>query len=83
MLGPRKHKIAKEYSQTRTFEKSKYRLKSVQARNQLGTPREAKSFLREAQIFYTMCSRFELRPKHFFRGDEKFSRGICPPWLWA
>jgi len=39
-----------------------------QARNQLGTPRGAKSFLRAAQFFYTMCNRFELCPKYFSRG---------------
>ena len=41
-----------------------------QARNQLGIPRGAKSFLRGAQIFYTISNRFKLRPKHFSRGEN-------------
>jgi len=36
--------------------------------NQLGTPRRAKSFLRGAQIFYTMS-------KTFFQGAKIFARG--------
>ena len=45
-----------------------------QARNQLGTPGGAKSFLRGAQIFWTMFNSFKLCPTHFSRGGEKFSR---------
>jgi len=55
-----------------------------QARNQLGAPRETISFLRGAQIFCIMSNRFELCPKHFFKGGENFSRGASslePPWL--
>ena len=48
-----------------------------QAGNQLGTPRVAKSFMRGAQIFYTMSNRFELCPKHFSRGD--FAPPATPP----
>ena len=57
-----------------------------QARNQLGTPGGAKSFLREAQIFWTMSNTFKLYPTHFSREGEKFSRWALPPpppWLWA
>jgi len=42
--------------------------KSSQASNQLGTPVGAKSFLRGAQIFWTMSNSFKLYPKHFSRG---------------
>jgi len=51
-------------------------LQQPQARNQLGTPGGA-------QIFLTMSNSFEPCPTHFSRGDEKFSRGLRPPWLWA
>jgi len=54
-----------------------------QARNQLGTPRGAKNFLRGAQSFYTMSNRFELCPKHSSRGGGEFSGGASPPWLRA
>jgi len=50
-----------------------------QARNQLGTPGGAKSFLRVAQIFQTMSNAFKLCPTYFSRGGEKFSRGLRPP----
>ena len=53
---------------------------NAQARNQLGTPRGEKSFLRGAQTFYTMSKRFELCPEHFSRGS-KFFRSL--PWLRA
>jgi len=45
---------------------------SNQARNQLGTPGVAKSFLRGAQIFQTM-------PDRFFQGGEKVCRGGFAP----
>jgi len=41
-----------------------------QARNQLGSPGGAKSFLRGAQIFYTMSNSFKLCPTHFSTGVE-------------
>jgi len=44
-----------------------------QARNQLGTPGGAKSFLRGAYIFWTMAYVFKLCPTHF-------SRGASSPW---
>jgi len=40
----------------------------MQARNQLGTPRGAKSFLKRAQIFKTMSNTF-------FQGEAKNSLG--------
>jgi len=49
-----------------------------QARNQFGTPRGAKSFLRGVLIFYTMSNRFELCPKHFSRGAKNFLGGFAP-----
>jgi len=49
-----------------------------QARNQLGAPRGAKSFLRGAQIFCTVSNRFELCPRHFSRWGEKFLAGASP-----
>jgi len=57
-----------------------------QARNQLGTPGEAKSFPWGAEIFWTMSNLFKLRPTHFFRGGRKISWGNrppAPPWLRA
>jgi len=42
----------------------------TQARNQLGTPGWAKSFLRGVQIFWTMSNTFEVCPTHFSRGSE-------------
>jgi len=58
-----------------------------QARNQIGTPGGAKSFLRGAQIFGTMSNIFKLCPTHFTRGGENFSRRASPflrnPWLRA
>jgi len=51
----------------------------TQARNQLGTPGGAKSFLRGAQIFLTMSNSFKLCPTHLSREGEKFSRGVSPP----
>jgi len=51
----------------------------VQARNQLGTPGGVKSFLRGAQIFWTMSNIFKLYPTHFSRGGEKISRGSFVP----
>jgi len=50
-------------------------LTEKQARNQLGTPGGAKSFLRGAHIFCTMSDIFKLYPTNFSRGGEKFSRG--------
>ena len=41
-----------------------------QARNQLGTPGGAKSFLRGGQIFSTMSNCFKLCPAHFYRGEK-------------
>ena len=53
-----------------------------QARNQLGTPGGAKSFLWGAQIFLTMSNSFKLRPTALSRGSEKFCKGgfspLCP-----
>jgi len=48
-----------------------FRFSLLQARNQLGTPGGAKSFLRGAQIFLTMCNNFKLHPTHFSRQGEK------------
>jgi len=39
----------------------------------------AMSFLRGAQIFWTMTNSFKLCPAHFSKGSEKFSRGDSPP----
>ena len=48
----------------------------AQASNQLGTPGGAKSFLRGAEIFWTMSNIFKLCPTHFFQNiSNKFSRG--------
>jgi len=46
----------------------------VQARNQLGTPGGAKSFLRGAQIFKTMSISFKPCPTHFSKEGENFCR---------
>jgi len=55
-----------------------------QARNQLGTPEGAKSFLRWAQNFWTMSNSCKRCPTHFSRGGANFSReGFAPPWLRA
>ena len=48
----------------------------TQARNQLGIPGGAKSFLRGAQIFLTLPNSFKLCPTHFPGGPRH-------PWLWA
>jgi len=50
-----------------------------QARNQPGTPGGAKSFLRGAQIFWTVSNSFKLCPTNFSRGVENFSRRASPP----
>ena len=53
---------------------------SHQARNQLGTLRGAKSFLRGAQIFWTMSNSFKIYPTNFSRGGAKiFLGGLRPP----
>ena len=49
-----------------------------QARNQLGTSGGAKSFLRGAQIFWTMSNSFKQYPTHFSRGAKNFLGGIRP-----
>jgi len=51
----------------------------TQARNQLGSPGGAKSFLRGAQIFRTMSNNFNRCPIHFTRKGKKFSRGASQP----
>ena len=52
----------------------------TQARNQLGTPGVAKSFLRGAHIFQTMSNSFQLCPTDFSRGGKKFCRrGFATP----
>jgi len=51
---------------------------SHQARNQLGTPGRAMSFLRGPRFFWTMSSSFKLCPTHFSRGGRKFSLGGLP-----
>jgi len=57
---------------------------SNQARNQLGTPGVAKSFLRRAQIFQTMSNSFQLCQTDFSRWGEKVCRcGPPSPWLRA
>jgi len=45
--------------------------RKTQARNQLGTPGVAKSFLRRAQIFLTMSNSFQLCSAHFPGGRRK------------
>ena len=58
----------------------------AQARNQLGTPGLAKSFLRGAQIFQTMSNSFQLCPKCFSRVQKRFAGGgfaPLPHWLRA
>jgi len=61
-----------------------------QARNQLGTPRGAKSFLRAAQIFKTMSNNFNYVLHIFPGGEKKFAGGFSPlapsdygPGYWA
>jgi len=54
-----------------------------QARNQLGTPGGAKSFLRGAQNFWTVSNNFKLCPTHLSRGAKTFLGGASPPWLRA
>jgi len=49
----------------------------TQARNQLGIPGGAKSFLRGGQIFWIVSNSFKLCPTHFSRGTSP------PPWLRA
>jgi len=54
-----------------------------QARNQLGTPGGAKSFLRGAQIF-ELCPVALTYVQHIFQGTNNFSRGEklpAPSWL--
>jgi len=43
-----------------------------QDRKQLGTPGRAKSFLRGAQMFWTMSNGFKICSAHFSRGGKKF-----------
>ena len=50
----------------------------AQARNQLGTPGVAKSFLRGAQIFQTMSNSFQLCPTDFSRGRKCLQRRLRP-----
>jgi len=50
-----------------------------QARNQLGTPRGAKSFLRGAQIFYTMSIGLNYVQNIFPPGAKNFLGGSAPP----
>jgi len=61
--------------------------RAKQARNQLGTPPGAKSFLRGTQIFWTTSSSSKLYPTHFSRGGKFFLGGASPPlrlpWLRA
>ena len=52
---------------------------TFQARSQLGTPGGAKSFLRGAQIFWTMSNSFKLYPTHFSGGAKNFLGGDSPP----
>jgi len=51
----------------------------MQARNQLGTPGGAKSFLRGAQFFWTMSNSFKLYQTHFSRGAKNFLGRASPP----
>jgi len=53
------------------------------ARNQLGTPGGAKSFLIRSQTFQTMSNSLKLFPTHYSRGVKKFLGGLRPPWLRA
>ena len=57
------------------------RASTTQACNQLGTPWGAKSFLRGAQVFWTMSNSFKRGPTHFSRGANIFLGGLGPPWL--
>jgi len=56
---------------------------SKQARNQLGTPGVAKSFLRGPQIFQTISTSFQLCPTYFSRGGgaKRFAWGGFAPFL--
>ena len=60
-------------------------LVDTQARNQLGTPRVAKSFLRGAHIFQIMSNNFQLCPTDFSLqgGENVWGGGFDPlsPWL--
>jgi len=47
-----------------------------QARNQLGTPGRANSFLRGAQTFWTMSNSFKQCPTHFSRRGEAPLRSL-------
>ena len=53
----------------------------------LGHQEGRKSFLRGAQIFWTMSNNFKRCPTHFSRGGRKFLSGglapLNPPWLCA
>jgi len=53
----------------------------TRAGNQLRTRGGAKSFLRGAQIFWTVSNSFKLCPRHFTRGGEHFAREASPLWL--
>jgi len=69
--------ICKKYLRSRqTLQLPHYR---YQARNQLGTLGEGKSFLRRAQNFWTISNTFKLYPTHFSRRGEKFSKGGASP----
>jgi len=50
-----------------------------QARNRLGTPGGAKSFLRGAQTFKAMSNSFKVCPTHFLQGERKIVYGELPP----
>jgi len=52
---------------------------SNQARNQLGAPRVAKSFLRRDEIFQTMSNSFQLCPTDFSRAAKRFVGEASPP----
>jgi len=55
-----------------------------QARNQLGTPAAAKSFLRGARIFWTMSNSFQRYAQHIFPGEaNNFARGASLPPAYA
>jgi len=55
----------------------------TQARNQLGTTVGVKSFLRGAQIFWTVSKNFRLCPTSFVGGAKIFLGGLRSPWAWA
>jgi len=50
-----------------------------QARNHLGTPGGAKSFLRGAQNLYTMSNSFKLYVQHIFPGERKILQRLLLP----